>query len=241
MLVGGSPAAAALVGRAAAAGIRIVTTYGMSETCGGCVYDGHPLDGVEVEITDDGRVVITSGSLFSGYRLRPDLTAEAISDGGFRTQDRGMWQAGRLVVLGRMDDLVITGGHKVDFGDVEWSVQTWAAQRGGHGAVLGVPDSGVDHHDHCCGSDSPGTLEDLQAAVRESLPAYAVPRELIYLDQFPWLASGKPDRMAIKSMIMVRLPSGRRGCDCRDGSTADSYAVAGRRATAYAAGCLLSR
>jgi O-succinylbenzoic acid--CoA ligase len=208
VLVGGSPAAAALVGRAAAAGIRIVTTYGMSETCGGCVYDGHPLDGVEVEITDDGRVVITSGSLFSGYRLRPDLTAEAISDGGFRTQDRGMWQAGRLVVLGRMDDLVITGGHKVDFGDVEWSVQTWAAQRGGHGAVVGVPDS-VWTTMIIAVADVPGTLEDLQAAVRESLPAYAVPRELICLDEIPWLASGKPDRVAIKSMIMGALAERR--------------------------------
>jgi O-succinylbenzoic acid--CoA ligase len=180
----------------------------MSETCGGCVYDGHPLDGVEVEITDDGRVVITSGSLFSGYRLRPDLTAEAISDGGFRTQDRGMWQAGRLVVLGRMDDLVITGGHKVDFGDVEWSVQTWAAQRGGHGAVVGVPNS-VWTTMIIAVADVPGTLEDLQAAVRESLPAYAVPRELICLDELPWLASGKPDRVAIKSMIMGALAERR--------------------------------
>jgi o-succinylbenzoate---CoA ligase len=204
VLVGGSPTTDALVGRAAAAGIKIVTTYGMSETCGGCVYDGHPLDGVEVEIADDGRVMITTASLFSGYRLRPDLTADAVRDRWFRTQDRGMWQAGRLVVLGRMDDVVITGGHKVDFGDVERSVQAWAAQRGGHGAVVGVPDS-VWTTMIIAVTDVPGTLEDLQTAVRESLPAYAVPRELIRLDALPWLASGKPDRVAIKSMIMSAL------------------------------------
>ena len=208
VLVGGGPTTDALVGRATAAGIKIVTTYGMSETCGGCVYDGHPLDGVEVEIADDGRVMITSAGLFSGYRLRPDLTAEAVRDRGFRTQDRGMWQAGRLVVLGRMDDVVITGGHKVDFGDVERSVQAWAAQRGGHGAVVGVPDS-VWTTMIIAVTDVPGTLEDLQTAVRESLPAYAVPRELICLDELPWLASGKPDRVAIKSMIMSALAERR--------------------------------
>jgi len=208
VLVGGGPTTDALVRRAAAAGISIVTTYGMSETCGGCVYDGRPLDGVDVEITDNGRVVITSASLFTGYRLRPDLTAEAVRAHRFRTQDRGTWQAGRLVVLGRIDDVVITGGHKVDFGDVEHSVQAWAAQRGGHGAVVGVPDS-VWTTMIIAVADVPGTLEDLQAALRESLPAYAVPRELICLDELPWLASGKPDRVTIKSMIMSALAERR--------------------------------
>jgi O-succinylbenzoic acid--CoA ligase len=107
-----------------------------------------------------------------------------------------------------MDDVVITGGHKVDFGDVERSVQAWAAQRGGHGAVVGVPDS-VWTTMIIAVADVPGTLEDLQAAVRESLPAYAAPRELICLDELPWLASGKPDRVAIKSMIMSALAERR--------------------------------
>ena len=80
-------------------------------------------------------------------------------------------------------------------------MQQWAAQRGAHGAVVGVPDP-VWGTTIIAVSDSPGSLADLQAAVRESLPAYAVPRELISLDQLPWLASGKPDRVAIKSMIM---------------------------------------
>ena len=105
VLVGGGPANPELVERATALGIRAVTTYGMSETCGGCVYNGQPLDGVNVELTKDGRIMISSRSLFSGYRLRPDLTAAALVDGRFRTQDRGRWQAGRLIVLGRIDDI----------------------------------------------------------------------------------------------------------------------------------------
>ena len=201
VLVGGGPASPGLVERAFSAGIRVVITYGMSETCGGCVCDGEPLQGVAVELADEGRIMIRSSTLFTGYRLRPDLTAETVVDGRLRTQDRGCWEAGKLVVLGRMDDIVITGGHKVDLADVEQSVQRWAARGGAQVAVLGVPDP-VWGSRIIAVSDSPGSLEDLQAVVRESLPAYAAPRELICLDQLPRLASGKPDRIAIRSMIM---------------------------------------
>ena len=208
VLVGGGPTSDALARAAEDAGINVVTTYGMSETCGGCVYDGLPLPTVEIDIADDGRIVIRSASLFSGYRLRPDLTAKSLVDGSFRTQDRGLWQAGRLRVLGRMDDVVITGGHKVDLGEVERCVQQWTARRGGRAAVLAVPDT-MWTTMIIAVSDAPGSLEDLQAAVRESLPLYAVPRELIRVDRLPWLPSGKPDRMAIRTMIMGTL-AGRR-------------------------------
>ena len=201
VLVGGGPTEVGLVQRARAAGIRAVTTYGMSETCGGCVYDGEPLQGVAVDLADDGRILIRSATLFAGYRLRPDLTAEAVVDGRLHTQDRGYFDAGRLVVLGRTDDIVITGGHKVDLADVEQCVQRWAADHGARGVVLGIPDQ-VWGTTIIAVSDLPGSLADLQAAVRESLPTYALPRELIYLDQLPWLASGKPDRLAIRSIIM---------------------------------------
>lgn len=201
VLVGGGPAGLDLVERALGAGIRVVITYGMSETCGGCVCDGEPLQGVAVELGEQGRIMIRSSTLFTGYRLRPDLTAETVVAGWLRSQDRGCWEAGKLVVLGRMDDIVITAGHKVDLADVEQAVQRWAAPRGAQVAVLGLPDQAWGTT-VIAASDSPGSLEDLRLMVRESLPAYAVPRELIYLDPFPRLASGKPDRMAITSMIM---------------------------------------
>jgi o-succinylbenzoate---CoA ligase len=208
ILVGGGPTSDGLVERAATAGIRVVMTYGMSETCGGCVYDGRPLRDVDVDIADDGRIMIRSSALFSGYRLRPDLTADAVVDGRFRTQDRGRWQAGRLAVLGRMDDVVIIGGNKVDLVEVERCVQQWAAQAGGQGVVVGVPDA-VWGTMIVAVSDSAGSLDDLQAVARESLPAYAVPRELIHVDELPWLPSGKPDRVAITSMIMATLAQRR--------------------------------
>jgi o-succinylbenzoate---CoA ligase len=208
VLVGGGPTDVNLVERALAAGIRVVTTYGMSETCGGCVYDGKPLRGVAVDVSDDGQILVKSSTLFAGYRLRPDLTAKVLIDGRFHTRDRGRWDAGRLVVLGRLDDMVITGGHKVDLADVDQAVQRWAAHHKAHAAALSIPDP-VWGTMIMAVSDSSGSLEDLQSVVRQWLPAYAVPRDLIYLEQLPWLPSGKPDRVAIRSMIL-NLRAGRQ-------------------------------
>jgi O-succinylbenzoic acid--CoA ligase len=124
--------------------------------------------------------------------------------GGFRTQDRGQWQSGQLVVLGRMDDIVITGGHKVDLGEVERRVARWATRCGAQAAVVGVPDA-VWGTMIVAVVDSPVSRADLQATVRESLPAYAVPREVIHVAALPSLTSGKPDRVAIRSMIIEKL------------------------------------
>ncbi|PZQ41505.1 MAG: AMP-dependent synthetase, partial [Phenylobacterium zucineum] len=113
VLVGGSAVPSGLCERAGEAGVRVVTTYGMSETCGGCVYDGVPLDGVRVEF-DEGRISLGGPMAFLGYRLRPELTAETLVGDLVSTHDRGRWVDGRLVVLGRSDDVVITGGSNVD-------------------------------------------------------------------------------------------------------------------------------
>ena len=75
ILLGGAAVPAGLRAEAAAAGARVITTYGMSETCGGCVYDGAPLDGVSARIGPGGRIELAGPVLFSGYRGRPDLTA----------------------------------------------------------------------------------------------------------------------------------------------------------------------
>ena len=117
VLVGGAAAGAAVLDRARAAGINVVTTYGMSETCGGCVYDGVPLDGVRVRADDEGRLRISGPVLLNRYFGRPDLTGSALVDGEFVTSDLG-WvdgraEDGRVVIRGRADDVINTGGHKV--------------------------------------------------------------------------------------------------------------------------------
>ena len=125
VLLGGAAAGAGLIAAARDAGVPVVTTYGMSETCGGCVYDGLPLDGVAVSAGGDGRIRITGPVLFSAYRLRPDLTAAAFDDGWFRTSDLGALDAsGHVTVRGRADDVINTGGEKVVAGEVASVLET---------------------------------------------------------------------------------------------------------------------
>src|SRR4029453_18519915 len=130
--------------------------------------------------------------------------ARALAGGRFGAQERGRWQAERLVVPGRTDDIVITGGHKVDLGEVERCVQRWAAQRHAGAVVLGIPDA-VWGTLIIAVSDSAHSLGDLQGVACQSLPGFALPRKLIHIDPLPTLASGKPDRVAIESMIVKRL------------------------------------
>ncbi|MGA8247960.1 MAG: AMP-binding protein, partial [Nocardioides sp.] len=114
VLVGGGPVDPALRTRAAEAGIRLVATYGSAETCGGCVYDGLPLDGVGLALAADGRIRISGPVLLSRYLDDEEATSRALVDGWFVTSDAGrLDEDGRLRVLGRVDDMVVSGGVNV--------------------------------------------------------------------------------------------------------------------------------
>src|SRR5699024_1676074 len=113
VLVGGSAAPTTLLEAAHVAGIRVVTTYGMTETCGGCVYDGVPLDGVSGHENADGAIVLTVAVVGRGYRGRL-ADAAFCAAGSFTTSDTGSVHAdGSVTVTGRVDDVIITGGVKV--------------------------------------------------------------------------------------------------------------------------------
>jgi O-succinylbenzoic acid--CoA ligase len=193
ILLGGAAAPPGLLEEARDRGGRVLTTYGMSETCGGCVYDGVPLDGVSADIGADGRIRLAGPVLFSGYRLRPGATA-AVRDGRwFVTQDLGVIEDGRLRVRGRADDVINTGGEKVVAGEVAAVLSRHPAVR--DVAVVGRPDPEWGERVTAVvvpGADVP-TLPELRAWVRERLPAHAAPRELELVDAIPLLPSGKPD------------------------------------------------
>ena len=217
VLLGGGPAPAELLDRADAAGIRLVTTYGMSETCGGCVYDGIPLDGVDVTIAPDQTVELAGPMVFSGYRGAPELTAEVLTDTptkgrGFRTSDRGRWSDGRLEILGRTDDVVISGGLNVDLAAVERAAAGWAGPRHAGIVVLGLPDpewgtSVVAVTDAPTSVDS---LADLRATLGATLPVHALPRRLVHRPAIPRTAGGKIDRHRLSIELSDELgqPSG---------------------------------
>ena len=204
VLVGGAGLPADQLATARGLGIRVVPTYGMTETCGGCVYDGQPLPGVDVRCATDGRISIRGPVLFSGYRLQPELTTQVLHEGTFATSDRGRWAAGRLEVTGRIDDVVVTGGRNVDLAELERAARSWPAVQGGDIAVLAVPDPEWGALIVAV-TDRPGTLADLRGHLARSLPGYAAPRRLVQLDQLPRLGSGKLDRQRLLAGLAAEV------------------------------------
>ncbi|HEY8455042.1 MAG TPA: o-succinylbenzoate--CoA ligase [Actinopolymorphaceae bacterium] len=212
ILVGGAAAPATLLDRARSAGIAVVTTYGMTETCGGCVYDGVPLDGVRIALDDrdgsgQGRIRIGGPVVFAGYRLRPDLTAQALVDGWHVTDDVGRWTTdGRLEVLRRIDDVVISGGVNVPLPAVDQAVGSFPGVA--EAAAVGVPDPEWGARIVAYVVLQPGApvpaLADVRAHVAAHHPVAYAPRELIVVDALPVLSSGKLDRAAL-----VAAASGR--------------------------------
>jgi o-succinylbenzoate---CoA ligase len=174
VLVGGGPAPPGLLDRAHAAGVPLVASYGMTETSGGCVYDGVPLDGVDVRLAADGRILIRGPVLCSGYRDGP-----ALQDGWLHTADVGAWDpGGRLRVLGRTDTTIITGGEKVDPAEVADVLRAHPAVD--EVAVFGRPDPdwGERVVARVVTDGEPPTLDVLRDWVRARLAAYKAPTEL---------------------------------------------------------------
>jgi O-succinylbenzoic acid--CoA ligase len=197
VLLGGSAIPSGLVGRATAAGLRVVTTYGASETCGGCVYDGRPLDGVRVEL-DGERIGLGGPMAFAGYRLRPDLTASVLAGDLVRTSDRGRFADGRLQVLGRIDDVVISGGEKVDLAVVqEVCDAAFGAPAEGGVAVLAVPDErwGTRVVGLTTGQLA---LSEVRARLEPVVGRAAIPKELRRVTAMAYTSLGKIDKVALR-------------------------------------------
>lgn len=198
VLLGGGPVDPALRTRAEAVGVRVVATYGSAETAGGCVYDGYALDGVAVAIGADGRIRLSGPTLFEGYDGDPALTAQVLVDGWFLTSDAGtLDEDGRLHVLGRIDDMVVSGGVNVPTPAV-------AARLREHPAVsqvevVGVPDEEWGHRvvAFVVGDLS---LAEARDWVAERHPRSWAPRDLVVLDDLPLLGNGKVDRMSLREL-----------------------------------------
>ena len=201
VLIGGSAIPADLLARGRAAGINLVATYGMAETCGGCVYDGAPLDGVRIGIGERDRVEITADCVFSGYRNDPAATASAlrVSDGvrTLRTHDRGRWAGGRIQVLGRLDDVLISGGVNVDLGRAQRAVD--AVFGPGRVALLGVPDERWGTRIVAL-SELPLSLDDCRSRLAADLEPAAIPRELRRVAGLPRTSTGKIDRRSLRRL-----------------------------------------
>lgn len=204
VLVGGAAVPATLRARAAAAGVTAVATYGMSETCGGCVYDGMPLDGVAVALAADGRIRLAGPTLFDGYDGRPDLTADVLRDGWFVTSDVGrLDEDGRLQVLGRADDVILSGGVNVPGPAVAARLREHAAVE--EAEVLGVPDDdwGERVVAFVVGDLA---LADARDWVSAAHPRSWAPHDLHRVPRIPLLHNGKTDRRALRALAVEAAP-----------------------------------
>ncbi|HXZ82886.1 MAG TPA: AMP-binding protein [Acidimicrobiales bacterium] len=177
-----------------------VATYGMTETGSGVVYDGWPLDGVEIRIAAGGEIVLRGPMLLRAYRFGDDPKD---ADGWFRTGDAGMLSPqGQLEVFGRMADVIRTGGESV------WPVPVEAVLRAHPGVaevvIVGVPDpewgervvAVVETTDA-----SPPTLDELRELVRGELGPIAAPKELVLVPALPRTGIGKVRRDTLKRAL----------------------------------------
>jgi len=206
VLVGGAATPSGVLAEAKDARIRVVTTYGMSETAGGCVYDGRALDVSRVQLEDDGRIRLGGSTLAQGYLDEPALSAEAfvIDDAAgrwFRTDDVGhLDDRGALIVDGRIDDLINTGGLKVAPRQVEEALTR--LENVAEAVVVGTPDPEWGQLVSAAivvteGSSRP-TLDEIRGCLRGILPDHALPRRLATLTELPLRGPGKPDRAAVR-------------------------------------------
>lgn len=217
VLVGGAAVDPRALAAARAAGVHVVTTYGMTETAGGCVYDGMPLDGVEVRLR--GSIVELHG---------PMLTPGYLDDGPqpftwtagrrwFRTNDLGRLTAGRLELLGRADDVLISGGVNVHPAAVEQAIATDAALRIAEACVLGSPHPewgtqvGVVVVPAGPAAPAADLLERIRARVKAAVAPAAAPRLLWLREALPLRGPGKVDRRALADWAAGTAPDARHG------------------------------
>lgn len=210
ILVGGQAIAAVTLERAQDAGVRVVRTYGSTETSGGCVYDGRPLRGVSVRISD-GEVLVAGPTLAEGYLGDAAATDAAFvrDDDGrrwYRTGDAGIIEDDVLRVRGRIDNVIVSGGVNVSLDRVERIVRTIPGlesavvvgisdDRWGEASVVVVPRGEALRRSESV------QLAEARAAVADQIGPHARPTRLVLVDDLATLPSGKPDRETIRAAV----------------------------------------
>jgi O-succinylbenzoic acid--CoA ligase len=196
VLVGGAQLQEDLLHRALDAGISVVRTYGMSETSGGCIYEGTPLKSIGLRISDAGLIEIFGPVLASSYLNNEELWSQQYRDGWFTTSDHGVIDNGILKVLGRSDDLYNTGGEKVSLTHVDEILHTafphlqWCAvavDDAQWGQRLVVAVSGATHP----------AIDVVSAVLSSALGDSAKAKQLLVFDEMPMIGIGKIDRVQI--------------------------------------------
>ena len=180
-------------------GIRVVATYGSSETTGGCVYDGRPVPGAGVRVSD-GRIHLGGPMIAAGYRTAPPDDDSFAEPGWFATRDRGEITDGTLTVTGRLDDIIDSGGLKLDPGIIENAM----LDIGGvdSACVVGIPHPRLGQAVVAAYTGSIEPWEVVEGL--DDLPRWQLPKDIRHLATMPTTGPGKPDRDAVRRLFAAR-------------------------------------
>ncbi|MGH2681171.1 MAG: class I adenylate-forming enzyme family protein [Actinomycetota bacterium] len=201
LLVGGGAIEDATAEAARSRGARVVTTYGLTETCGGVTYDGVPLDGMHVRLDADGAIEVSGSTVMEGYRLDPAATGSVFTvDGWLRTGDLGTIAGGRLSVGGRIDHVIRTGAEKVWPEEVERALASHP--KVGDVAVAGTPDAEWGSHVSAfvvpADPGDPPSLEELRDHGADRLARFKLPRQVHLVEEIPRTSTGKVRRRMLR-------------------------------------------
>jgi O-succinylbenzoic acid--CoA ligase len=191
VLVGGAALTTALRSEAEAAGIEVIETYGSTETSGGCIYDGVPLEGVEIAIGEAGRIALKGKNI--AYQL-------VDGDGWYYTSDFGQIVDGKLIIRGRVDDVVITGGENISLTSIERVVAQTLPQIQAAAFAVADPEWGHAIHLAVVGADS--SIEtQIQNALESEIGSAGKIKGFHYLSELPLIGIGKVDRAALGRLV----------------------------------------
>jgi O-succinylbenzoic acid--CoA ligase len=198
VLVGGASASESLLKMAREAGINPVTTYGMSEMSGGCIYNNQLLQGVEVRFNEVGAIELAGPMQAMGYLNRPDLWSSVTDGKWFITGDAGEIVDGKIAIKGRIDDQINTGGKKIALSVIDNFLHDHFPRQ--RFSSLSIPDAewGEKFVLVCDGSMDANLIKD---ALRAEFGAHAVPKEIKFNTEIPLLGIGKPDRLKLRALF----------------------------------------
>lgn len=181
---------------------NVTTTYGLTESCGGVVYDRQPLSGVDVTVSTTGEVLLRGPMIMRAYRSMTQEIPHPVDEHGWlHTGDLGEIRNGELHVSGRAGDLIITGGENVWPEQVESALATHAQVR--DVVVAGVADKEWGQRVVAwVVTDNPELrLDELREHVASTLPRFAAPRQLVIVHEIPRTALGKPRRSELVQQL----------------------------------------
>ena len=201
VLVGGAALTTELHLQAEKAGINVVVTYGMTETSGGCVYNGLPLDGVEISITPEKRIAIKGSVVAHTYLGAEALWDTQFIDGWFHSSDHGRIENGKLIVEGRSDDVIISGGENISLSAIERSLHAHFPHKSF--AAFAMKDSqwGDALHVAIAGDGFP-TEADVSQYLAEQFGEFSKPKGFLHLPELPLMGIGKVDRKKLTELYM---------------------------------------